>query len=114
MVVFSLLVIPNLKNYRTEAAPAPADGAELFGIIVLLVNQVSLIENLLHLLQADTVPSLYSLALQSVKLDARITVISKLEFVLMLLSTGPGSRYTRPENLYGQGGPGPLVPILSR
>ena len=81
MVVFSFVVIPDLKNHRTEASPAPADCTELFVIIVLSVNQVCLVENLLHLFQADTVPSLYSLAFQSVKFDARITVISNLAFV---------------------------------
>jgi hypothetical protein len=32
MVVFSLLVIPDLKNHRTEASPASADCAELRSI----------------------------------------------------------------------------------
>jgi hypothetical protein len=46
MVVLTFFVVSDYKNDGTEGSPAPADGAELFGVIVLLVNQVSLVENL--------------------------------------------------------------------
>lgn len=76
MVVFSLFVMPDLKYDGTEASSAPTNGAELFRVIVLLVNQVSLLENLLRLFQADTVFLLYGPAFQPVELKTRITVIS--------------------------------------
>ena len=54
MIVLASLIAPNLENHGTEASPAPANGAELFRIVVLLVDQVDLVEDLLRLSQADT------------------------------------------------------------
>jgi hypothetical protein len=38
MVVLTFVVMSDYKDDRTEGTPAPADGTELFGVIVLLVN----------------------------------------------------------------------------
>jgi len=44
-------------DHRAKASSTPADGAKLFGIIALLVDQVDLIKDLLSLLQTDSVLS---------------------------------------------------------
>jgi hypothetical protein len=49
VIVFALGVIPNLEDDGTKQTTTPADGAKLFRIVVLLVNQISLVKDLLRL-----------------------------------------------------------------
>ncbi len=71
--------MPDLENHGTEATSTPSDCTKLFGIIVLLVNHVHLIENLLRFLQADAVFALDFPALLTIEVEAHrrrdITVI---------------------------------------
>lgn len=55
MVIFPFGIVPDLEDHGTQAPAAPPDRAELLGVLVLLVNQISLIENLLSLFEADAV-----------------------------------------------------------
>jgi hypothetical protein len=71
MVVLAQFVNPDLKDDRTESPITPADRAELFRIIISLVNQVGLIEDLLCRFQADTMLSLNGAALRSTKFEAQ-------------------------------------------
>ena len=57
MVILSMLIVPDLKDYRTEASGAPSDSSELLGMVVLLVQNVGLIEYLLSFSQANAVPA---------------------------------------------------------
>ncbi len=70
MVVLALFVKPDLKDHRTESPITPADRAELFRVIISLVNQIGLIEDLLCRFQADTMLSLNGAALRSIKFEA--------------------------------------------
>jgi len=54
-IVFALRVVPDFKDHRTEATLTPPDCAVLFRIVVLLVDKISLIEDLLGFLQAHPV-----------------------------------------------------------
>jgi len=63
MVVFAHGIVPDLKNDRAKAAPAPADCAKLHGIFTPSVHEVGLIEDLPSLLQANPVLLLDDLAL---------------------------------------------------
>ncbi len=58
MKILTLIIAPDLEDYGTEANTAPADGAKLFRIVILLVDQVNLIEYVLRLFQANAVFSL--------------------------------------------------------
>ena|SRR5579863_3928972 len=74
VVVFALRVMPDLKNHGTKASIAPANGTELFRIVVLLVDQVDLIKNLLRLTQADTMLLFDGAALGFIELEADIRI----------------------------------------
>jgi hypothetical protein len=54
MVELSFGIFPNLKNDRVQAATHPTNGAMLDGKVRALVAVVGMIENLLHLLEADS------------------------------------------------------------
>jgi len=72
MVEFSFRIFPNLKNYRVQAAPDPADGAMLNGRIRTLVGVIRMKENLLYFLEADSalgVP-LKSFALSLIEMES--------------------------------------------
>jgi hypothetical protein len=62
--------VPNLENDRAETAVGPTDGAKLFRIIILLVDDVRLIEYSLRLFQADAMFSLDAPVLLFVELEA--------------------------------------------
>ena len=70
VIVFAPGIVPNLENYGTEQATGPTDGAKLFRIIILLVDDVRLIEYILRLFQADAMFSLGAPALLLVELEA--------------------------------------------
>jgi hypothetical protein len=74
VVVFAFCVMPDLEDHRTKASTTPADCTELFRIVILLVDQVSLVEDLLRFFQADAVPSLDGPALRSIENEARIRI----------------------------------------
>jgi hypothetical protein len=40
MVIFALRITPDLENHGAKASTAPANGTELFRVVVLLVDQV--------------------------------------------------------------------------
>jgi hypothetical protein len=61
--------MPYLENDGTEATEAPTDCTKLFGIIVLLVDPVDLIEAVLRFVQADAVLPFDLPALRSLELD---------------------------------------------
>lgn len=60
MVIFTLGILPNFKNNRTEAIVAPADRTKLLRFIAPLVHQIDRVENLLRFLQTDAVLPLIS------------------------------------------------------
>jgi hypothetical protein len=62
--------MPDLENHGTEASTAPANGTELFRIVVLPVDQLHLVEYLLRLSQADAMFLFDSAALGFVELQA--------------------------------------------
>jgi hypothetical protein len=72
MAVFALGVFPHFENNGTQNTTAPTDCTELFRIVVLLVYQVSLIEDLLRLFEADAVLSFDVTAFPAVDVEARI------------------------------------------
>jgi hypothetical protein len=61
----------DFENHRAEPTASPSDRAELFRIVVLLVDKVRLIENLTRLLQANPVFSFDFPALLRVELEPR-------------------------------------------
>ena len=72
MVVLTVFVLPGFKNDGTEAALTPANSTELFGIIILPVNQVSLVKDLLGILQTNAVLLFNDPALRSIKPEPHI------------------------------------------
>ena len=70
MVILAFGIVPDLENHRTKATEAPAYCAKLFGIIVLLVDEVNLVKNLLCFRQADTVLTLDLPTLGCVEFEA--------------------------------------------
>ena len=77
MVKLAFVIVPHLKNDRTQQAAAPTDRTKLLGIIALLVHQIRLIEYFLCLLQADPMLPLDLPALFPIEFEAHacITVI---------------------------------------
>ena len=53
MVVVALGILSDLKDHRAESAPAPADCAKLFRVVVLLIDEIGPIKYFLCFLQAD-------------------------------------------------------------
>lgn len=77
MVVFALGIMSNLEYRRAKAASAPSDCTKLFRIVTLLVNQIHLIEDLLHFPEVNAVFLFDVPTLAAIKLKAHfcITVI---------------------------------------
>ena len=70
VIVFAPGIVPNLENDGTAPTTGPTDGAKLFRIVILLVDDVRLIEYILRLFQADAMFSLDAPALLVVELEA--------------------------------------------
>jgi hypothetical protein len=51
----ALGVVSDLENYGTQPPAAPPNGAKLFGIVVLLVDQIGLVKNLLSFFETNVV-----------------------------------------------------------
>jgi hypothetical protein len=66
--------MPDLEDHRTKAPATPADGTELFGIVIPLVDQVRLVEDLLRFLQADSVFPLDGPALRFIEDEAHLCI----------------------------------------
>ena len=69
VIIFAPGIAPNLENDGTEPTAGPTDGAKLFRIVILLVDDVRLIEYILRLFQADAMFSLDAPALLVVELE---------------------------------------------
>jgi hypothetical protein len=72
MVVLTVRVISDFEDDRTQGVAAPTDCAELFWIAAPLVHQVSLVKDLLRLLQANAVLSFDLTAFSADEVEARI------------------------------------------
>ena len=72
MIVLALIVSSFLENNRTQAPTTPANGTELLGIVILLVNNVSLLEDLLSFLLTDAVLLLDGPALPEIEFQAHL------------------------------------------
>jgi hypothetical protein len=55
MVVLALGIMPDFEYYRTQPTTAPSNSTKLLRIVILLVDQVSLVKNLLRLFETYTV-----------------------------------------------------------
>jgi hypothetical protein len=69
--------MPDLEYDRTQTATAPANRAKLFRIVILLVDKISLIEDLPGFFETDSVSMPDLSVFPSVEVEAYIRVIPR-------------------------------------
>lgn len=57
MMIFSFRIASNFEDYGTEATTTPSDCAELLRIVILPVDEISLIEDRLRFFQTQAMLS---------------------------------------------------------
>jgi hypothetical protein len=91
-MVLSLGVVPDFEDHRAESSATSPDCAELFRIAVLLVDEVSLIEDPLRFLQTDLVSLFNSTALVPIIAEPR-------RHITVILSRSPVPLQTWPQEI---------------
>lgn len=72
MIIFALAIMPDLEDHRTQPITTPSDGTKLLRVVILLIDQISLIEYPLCLFETDAVFTLNIQIFAFFKVEARI------------------------------------------